>query len=602
MDEHKLICTDKGFIHRSVFPTEENKMLQFKNYKNKWLIPFVVYANLECKLEQSDEENVISKHMPISIAYSVASIDPKWKRERWVYTGDDCVQQFLLRLDKLKLELADVMHLQLPMKPLSPVQQEVHNNATKCYLCQKQVNENEETSRKHAYHCHITGEYHGPACQYCTMNKLSLHGVELPVFFHNLNGYDMHHIITEVQDRKVDVIGTSKEKLSTAKVHLLKEEDDGGEDIGKKFDITKFKYQVKESFAFMSSSLTTLASNLEKKDLVSVSEFVKTYFLKKRYPGHKCYPEPPSTEIETRLQSQRLRQERRGAKYEGWCLFPSKMDDYRNWPPVDDPAHIDQITQEHITTEVEVLMRKGVYRYEWMNEDERIYTTSLPPNECFHSELYNEHISDEEYEHARKVWDHFECATFEEYHNVYLITDVLLLRDVFEKFRKMCMEYYQLDAARYLTAPSLAWDAMLLYTGVETEDNQDIHTMLEDHLRGGQVSLQTRLVECDDKSGICYIDANNLYGYAMSLPLPTGGRELVTREEIETKKWEEELNRDMDESEYGYVFEVDLEYPKELHDEHDDLPFCAEKRKLKEEEVSPFQKHLSYDTTSYTGT
>ena len=90
------------------------------------------------------------------------------------------------------------------------------------------------------------------------------------------------------------------------------------------------------------------------------------------------------------------------------------------------------------------------------------------------------------------------------------------------------------------------------------------------------------MIECDDKSGICYIDANNLYGYAMSLPLPTGGHEFLSREEIETKKWDEELNRDMDECLYSYVFEVDLEYPKELHDEHDDLPFCAEKRKIKE--------------------
>ena len=160
------------------------------------------------------------------------------------------------------------------------------------------------------------------------------------------------------------------------------------------------------------------------------------------------------------------------------------------------------------------------------------------------------------------------------------------------------MEYYQLDAARYLTARSLEWDAMLLYTRVEIElvmeDKQDIHTMLEDHVRGGQVSLQTRLIECDDKSGICYSDANNLYGYTMSLPLPTGGHEFLLREEIEAKKWEEELNRDLDESEYGYVFEVDLEYPKELHDEHDDLPFCAEKRKIKEE-LSPFQKEILGD-------
>ena len=114
----------------------------------------------------------------------------------------------------------------------------------------------------------------------------------------------------------------------------------------------------------MSSSLATLALNLEKKDLVSVYEFVKNYFLKKRYPGHKCYPEPPSSEMETRLQIQRLRQERRGAKYEGWCLFLTKMDDYRNWKGVEDPAHIDQMTQDQITTGLELLMRKGVYPYE----------------------------------------------------------------------------------------------------------------------------------------------------------------------------------------------------------------------------------------------
>ena len=148
------------------------------------------------------------------------------------------------------------------MKPLSPIQQEYHTNATRCYLCDNEFNENEETSRKHADHCHITGECCGPACQYCNMNNLSVIGVELPIFFHNLKGYDMHHIIKDVQDRKVDVIGTSKEKLSTAKVHLLKE-DDGGEEIGKKYNITQVKYQFKDSFAFMSSSLATLASNLE---------------------------------------------------------------------------------------------------------------------------------------------------------------------------------------------------------------------------------------------------------------------------------------------------------------------------------------------------
>ena len=112
------------------------------------------------------------------------------------------------------------------------------------------------------------------------MNNLSLKCADIPIFFHNLKGYDMHHIIKELEEMKVAVIGTSKKKLITAKVHLLIEEDNGGEEIdGKKpFDISKLNYRFKDSFAFMNSSLATLASNLEKEDLISIYDFVKNYF------------------------------------------------------------------------------------------------------------------------------------------------------------------------------------------------------------------------------------------------------------------------------------------------------------------------------------
>ena len=69
LDEHKILCTDKGFVQRCVFPTEEMKMLHFTNYKNKWLLPFVVYADMECKLEESNDENGL-----ISIRRSVSRI------------------------------------------------------------------------------------------------------------------------------------------------------------------------------------------------------------------------------------------------------------------------------------------------------------------------------------------------------------------------------------------------------------------------------------------------------------------------------------------------------------------------------------------------
>ena len=93
------------------------------------------------------------------------------------------------------------------------------------------------------------------------------------------------------------------------------------------------------------------------------------------------------------------------------------------------------MTQDQSITGLEFLLCKGVYPYKWMNDDKRLYTTSLPSKDCFHSDLYTNDISDEEYEHAHKVWDHFEGTTFEDYQNLYLKTDVLLPRNVFEKFR-----------------------------------------------------------------------------------------------------------------------------------------------------------------------
>ena len=252
LEKHKVICTDKGFMQRYVFPTEESKILQFKNYKNKWLIPFIIYADMECKLVESSEENVISKHTPISIAYSVVSKDPEWQRECWIYTGDDCIQQFLVSLDQLKLELVDVMHLQLPIKILSRDQQEHHSNATNGKYAK-----NSSMNMKKDHENMPINVITQASIVERKLNNLSLTGIELLILFHKRGGYDMYHIIKKVEDRKADVSGTSKEKVLTAKVHLLKE-DDGVESIGKKYDLTKVNYQFKDSFAFMNSSLATV--------------------------------------------------------------------------------------------------------------------------------------------------------------------------------------------------------------------------------------------------------------------------------------------------------------------------------------------------------
>ena len=108
-----------------------------------------------------------------------------------------------------------------------------------------------------------------------------------------------------------------------------------------------------------------------------------------------------------------------------------------------------------------LLLRKGVYPYEYMDSWERFNETSLPPKKSFYSELNLEDISDKDYLHAQKVWDVFEIRNLGEYHDLYVQTDTSLLADVFEKFRDTCIEIYGLDPSHFLSAPELAWQACL---------------------------------------------------------------------------------------------------------------------------------------------
>ena len=108
-----------------------------------------------------------------------------------------------------------------------------------------------------------------------------------------------------------------------------------------------------------------------------------------------------------------------------------------------------------------LLLRKGVYPYEYMDSWEKFNETSLPDKKAFYSELNKEGITDEDYAHAQKVWKVFEIKNLGEYHDLYVQSDTLLLADVFENFRDGCIDTYKLDPAHFLSAPGLAWQACL---------------------------------------------------------------------------------------------------------------------------------------------
>ena len=135
--------------------------------------------------------------------------------------------------------------------------------------------------------------------------------------------------------------------------------------------------------------------------------------------------------------------------------------------------------------------------------------------------------------------------TLGDYHDLYLVSDVLLLTDVFENFRKTCMQYYKLDSCHYFTSPGLSWDAMLKMTNIKLElmTDIDMFQFIEKGMHGGVSYIANRyrnannkyMKEYDEKASskyIMYLDANNLYGWAMSQYLPTDNFKWMTDNEI----------------------------------------------------------------------
>ena len=253
---------------------------------------------------------------------------------------------------------------------------------------------------------------------------------------------------------------------------------------------------------------------------------------------------------------------------------------------------------------VPLLLRKGVYPYEYVNSFQKFQETNLPPKEAFFSTLRNEGISLEDYTHAQTVFTEFECQSLGDYHDLYLRSDVLLLADVFENFRDICINYYKLDPAHFYTSPGLSWQACLRMTKIESEllTDPDMYLFIEEGLRGGISMISNRYSKAnnpyiagydkDQKTNyIIYLDANNLYGNSMSQPLPEGGFVWLNEEEI----IDLDLTNIADDSEEGYILEVDLEYPPDLHDLHSDYPLAPEKMKVTTDMLSPYCQQLASD-------
>ena len=508
-DNHFEYCKDNESVRIEML--KEGSLVAFHDGQNKFKVPFSMYADFESifkpiketspNLEESYTKE-INQYVPSGFCvyskFSYGEVENPLK----LYRGEDCVEEFC---DYVKNEANRLYHM-FPEKPMNHLTHEEWRKFNQGRKCHKRFKGFEQDNPKVRDHCHETGQYRGPAHRNCNLRyKIPSY---IPIFFHNLSRYDAHLFIRELGKKfdkgKMGVIAENKEKYITFNVNVMV--DRYGDELGK---IKEKKIQLRfiDSMRFMASSLDSLTKNLAGVSGMPCNECgesCKITHIDENYIAHgkckKCYLEYNKRQLN---------------KYYTFYNF-------------------DNLRVGHNDEQFRLLLRKGVYPYEYKTSWDKFKETKLPPKEAFHSNLNMSDISEYDYKYAQKVWKEFNLKNLEEYHDLYLTTDMLLASNVFEAFRDDCMNTYKLDPAHFYTSTELFWQASLKFIVVRLEllTHPDMLFMFERGIRGGITQAVHRYASANNKymgdpegvsSFLQYLDANNLYGWAMSQPLPTGG-------------------------------------------------------------------------------
>lgn len=405
---HIPYCKSHG-LQKVLMPPENKNIMKFHEHDKSLMMPYVIYADFECLVAEIDDKGKTHKHEPCSYAYRVVSNVPGRPSYSRMYRGVDAVVHFL---DSVLFEGDQIVqYLKKTNIPLVMSQQDEKNfkEATHCSICEEPYDENDIIKVRD--HDHLTGCYRGSAHQMCNLQWKYKYFV--PVFFHNLKGYDSHllcQFMGRYKKRRLTCIPRNMEQYTSFTLGPLRFVD---------------------TLSFMSESLDNLVKNL-------------------------------------------------GA--EGDSGFIHTKSEFKN------------------TEQLKLVIKKGVYPYEYMNCMDRFNETSLPPKEAFYSTLTMSSVSDEAYAHAQNVWEKFHMNTLGQYHDLYLKTDVLLLADCMENFRKTCMKHYRLDPAHFLTLPGMSWAAALKFSKVELEllTDLDQHLFVEKGIRGGISMISTKWAKANN--------------------------------------------------------------------------------------------------------
>ena len=517
LENHKKYCEEEESVKITMPPP--NTFINFKNFVHSEKAPFAIYADFESVLKPLDNCNPdpnrsytkkYNKHEAVSFVYYIKSFNESVYKSKLRSYVREKEEDPDTTETFIKWLEEDVKIIANLRNKPMDITPEVEEQFKQASNCWICGNLLNLEDRVRD-HCHFTGRYRGAAHNRCNLQYSKPNNIS--VFFHNLTGYDSHLFIKKLNKTMgtIDCIPNNEENyISFSKTIKT------GEYVNKKGETKdkNFKIIFKDSMKFLNTSIEALVNNLPEDGFKNLEKYFKPY-------------------------------------------------------------------------QAKLLKQKGFFPYEYLDNLEKLKDTIPPPQDAFYSKLSGKGINESCYEHVLNVWKKFNIKTLKDYLKLYNISDVLLLADVFENFRDICLKNYGLDPVHYYTAPGLAWDAMLKMTKINLEllSDVDMLLMVEKGIRGGISIISNRYGKANNKymkdfnkleliKFLIYLDANNLYGWAMLQKLPTHNFKWMTNQEIENifnnqivQVWEKT----------PCILEVDLEYPEELHDRHNDYPLCPER-------------------------
>uniref|UniRef100_U9URW3 Uncharacterized protein n=1 Tax=Rhizophagus irregularis (strain DAOM 181602 / DAOM 197198 / MUCL 43194) TaxID=747089 RepID=U9URW3_RHIID len=617
---------------REIFPKKGKHISQFTNIKALLKAPFVIYPDNECdsnKLDEKEEDKnkntvKIQKQVNNSFGYvmiqndseiisnvfrrTANSIEEKWKNmledlemvkeilrnpvelkmtardwenhnsARKCYLCEGLLQE--VRYNKAKYfdnetqkfngaahqgcirTVCDARRIKYKKslyrtEHLTKKEEKAFNEAVKCVICKKNLKE--EKKNKVRDHDHITGQYRGAAHRECNLQlQLKPDEIKIPVIYQGGKHYDFHLELLElgiITEEKIDPIADNMENY-------------------KSFTIGQFKFI--DTIQFQLPSLEKIASNL-RGGVNSPDE------LAKRFPIlAQCFPKE---------------------------LLPllTQKDEYPY--ELNDPGRFSRTklpSREEFNTTLGGLnyckqgCKKCKHEIKGKKCDGKCKSEDYKEvTDCEHEKIFT--ISQKQYDHAQKVWQETDCKTFEDYHMLYLKTDVLILADAFQNFRAVMIDAFELNPANYITLPSYAFDVAKKVTKVKLElfheGQEDMHEFVQRIMRGGNSMAPRRIAKANfpgmkgynkkrANKWLLYLDANNLYGWAMIQHLPIRGFRWLDLKDLPN------IRTISPTAKRGSAWEVKLKYPEKLHPSHSDFPLCPKRRIVTREELRPEQENM----------